>query len=164
MKTANHRSLSLAPLKGHKTIKRTYLLLTVAMLLNGCASLFSRETQAIYLAPNPHSESSATTGDQTIALCRLQNGRGSWDAEPGTTVKVRRDGHELQVSCYDKQNLLITKSSIMPYYNTTNLWNIPLMLIPAAGIAGWVLDGVNGTSNEYPSVISVPAKPNKVNL
>ncbi len=135
------------------------LILFLASTISGCASMFSGESQTIHLTQSPKSAAEPNVApEQQITSCLLQNGRGSWHAAPGDYVSLRRDGQALAISCYNNQQLLVAHTSVPPHYNTTNLWNIPLTLIPTAGIAGWVLDGTNGTSNEYPSTITLTAK------
>ncbi len=120
-----------------------------ATLMTGCASLFSTETQAVKI--NPKVDNQSISG----VKCSVQNGRGYWMATGSDDVIIRRDSRPLAISCYNQNKTYIGSTSIASYYNTTNLWNIPLTIIPAAGIAGWVLDGTNGTANEYPASIDV---------
>ncbi|HLX54914.1 MAG TPA: hypothetical protein VKR58_13295 [Aquella sp.] len=123
--------------------------ITLSVFLTGCASMFSSETQTVKIG--------STTNNQVDPniLCTIQNGRGSWTANLGESTDIRRDSRPLRIKCYNKNNTLVGSTSVPSNYNTTNLWNIPLTLIPAAGVAGWVLDGTNGTANEYPHTISV---------
>ena len=124
--------------------------LLVAGGLLGCASMFSGQSQPVKI-------NGAFTSNQVESdiKCSIQNGRGSWTANLGESTFIVRDNKPLQISCYNHNQKLVGSTSIEPYYNTTNLWNIPLTLIPVAGIAGLVYDGTNGTANEYPGTISV---------
>lgn len=134
-----------------KNKPRLHLVLGVcsSMCVAGCASMFSTETQPVKINAtyNNHPETNVT--------CTIQNGRGSWTANAGESTVIRRDSRPLTVTCNNKDNTLMGSTSINSYYNTTNLWNIPLTLIPVAGIAGWVLDGTNGTANEYPGMVNI---------
>lgn len=116
----------------------------------GCASMFSGQSQPVKI--NATSTNNQVKSD---IKCSIQNGRGSWTANVGESTFIVRDNKPLQISCYNHNQKLVGSTSIKPYYNKTNLWNIPLTLIPIAGIAGWVYDGTNGTANEYPATISV---------
>lgn len=131
--------------------KKIINVLSVVFSMTGCASLFSTETQSVKIASN-----SSTSTDIT---CTVQNGRGSWNVPLGESVEIRRDSRPLAVICYDKNHNVVGSGSAPSQYNTTNLWNIPLTLIPAAGIAGWVLDGTNGTANEYPKSVNIYVSP-----
>ncbi len=122
-------------------------MLLVAGGLLGCASMFSGQSQPVKIISNSLIESDIK--------CNLQNGRGSWVANLGESTFIMRDNKPLQISCYNHNQELVGSTAINSYYNTTNLWNIPLTLIPAAGIVGWVYDGTNGTANEYPATINI---------
>lgn len=132
--------------------KYSFILLSMGFLMTGCASLFSTETQSVKIA----SDNSSTNMNIT---CTVQNGRGSWMVPLGESVEIRRDSRPLAVVCYNKNHTVVGLGSVPSQYNITNLWNIPLTLIPAAGIAGWVLDGTNGTTNEYPKSINIYVTP-----
>ena len=133
----------------NKSTTKALVIISVGILMTGCASMFSTETQAVRITSNGNEPSNSNI------MCSIQNGRGSWMAPVGESIDIRRDSRPLAVNCYDKNHTLVGANSVPSKYNTTNLWNIPLTLIPAAGIAGWVLDGTNGTANEYPATISV---------
>jgi len=135
-----------------KNFKKPLMLLSVGFLMTGCASLFSTETQSVKIASDSNSASANI-------ICTVQNGRGSWMVPLGESVEIRRDSRPLAVICYDKNHNVVGSGSVPSQYNTTNLWNIPLTLIPAAGIAGWVLDGTNGTANEYPKSVNIYVTP-----
>lgn len=132
----------------NKSTTKALVITSVGMLMTGCASMFSTETQSVKITTND------SQPDPSI-MCSIQNGRGSWMAPIGESIDIRRDSKPLAVNCYNQSHTLVGANSVPSKYNTTNLWNIPLTLIPAAGIAGWVLDGTNGTANEYPATISV---------
>lgn len=133
----------------NKLLRQILLFSACASSVTGCASMFSSETQAVKIAPSGNSQPNSNI------MCSIQNGRGSWTTPLGESTVIRRDSKDLAINCYDQNHTLVGATSVPSKYNTTNLWNIPLTLIPAAGIAGWVLDGTNGTANEYPGVINV---------
>ena len=121
-----------------------------AVVLCGCASMFSGTTQPVQL--------NATINGQQVtdSYCTIQNGRGSWNAMAPDNVMVKRDANPLSISCMNQDKTLVGVTSVEPYYNTTNLWNIPLTFgFIITGVVGWVWDGVDGTTNEYPHTINV---------
>lgn len=132
-----------------KNIQQSLVILSMAYLITGCASLFSQQSQPITIKPQSGSQVSANV------QCYVQNGRGSWMANVGESTFILRDNKMLQVNCYNEDHVLVGKTSIEPYYNKTNLWNIPLTLIPIAGIAGWIYDWTDGTTSEYPATVNV---------
>ncbi len=134
----------------NKFLQQLLTIVSVGYLMTGCASMFSGQSQPVKI--NASSGGSQLNSD---VQCYIQNGRGSWTTNLGESTFIVRDNKPLQISCYNQDKTLVGKTSIEPYYNKTNLWNIPLTLIPAAGIAGWVYDGTNGTANEYPATINV---------
>jgi hypothetical protein len=126
------------------------ILSLVGVISTGCATMFSGTTQAVHV--------NATSDGQLVldAYCTLQNSRGSWNSMSPDTVVVRRDSNPLSVRCTSKDNKMVGTANIEPYYNTTNLWNIPLTLawiVP--GAVGWIVDGASGTTNEYQNTINV---------
>lgn len=128
----------------------TLMMISLGVMATGCATMFSGTTQAVQI--------NATSNGQPMqeAYCTLQNSRGSWSAVSPDTVVIRRDGNPLSVRCTSKDNQMIGTASIEPYYNTTNLWNIPLTIawiLP--GAVGWIVDGASGTTNEYQSTVSI---------
>ena len=130
-------------------MKNILLIIVSGSFMCSCASMFSTETQMVKIT-----QSGSDSIDSGIT-CSIQNGRGSWMATVGTSTDIRRDSQPLAIKCYNQNKTLVGSTSVPSKYNTTNLWNIPLTLIPAAGIVGWVLDGTNGSANEYPSIINV---------
>lgn len=133
----------------NKLVLKLSSILLVSNFIVGCASMFSGQSQPVKI--NAVSTSNQVESD---IKCSIQNGRGTWTANLGESTFIMRDNKPLQISCYNNKKL-VGSTSIKPHYNTTNLWNIPLTLIPVAGIAGWIYDGTNGTANEYPGTISV---------
>lgn len=123
----------------------------LASALSSCATMFSGTTQPVQLA------ATKTDGSPMLdAYCTLSNSRGSWSAMAPDTVTIRRDNEPISVKCIGSNGNYVGTGSFTPYYNTTNLWNIPLtiaFIIP--GIAGWVTDGVSGTTNEYASTLNI---------
>lgn len=139
-------------------MKKLSLIIATGFTLGGCASMFSSETQPVKV------NALVNNKPQPGLMCSVQNGRGSWATDSGESyVVIRRDSRPLAVNCYNQDKTLVGTASVPSYYNTTNLWNIPLTLIPAAGIAGWVLDGTNGTANEYPHEVDVNMFPKTLN-
>lgn len=134
------------------SLQKLLLISSLGYLMTGCASIFSGQTQPIKInaATNNQIESSI--------MCNIQNGRGSWNANLGESVYIMRDSNPLQISCTNQSKTLTGSTVVNSYYNKTNLWNIPLTLLPAAGVAGWVYDGTNGTANEYPATIDINIK------
>ena len=130
--------------------KHNLAIILSCILFTGCATMFSGTTQPVQL--------NATMDGQQVtdSYCTVQNGRGSWNVMAPDNVMVKRDGNPLSISCANRDKTLVGTTSVEPYYNTTNLWNIPLTLawiIP--GAVGWVWDGVDGTTNEYPHTVNV---------
>lgn len=133
----------------NKLSQKSLIIISAGVLMTGCASMFSTETQSVKVTPNGNNQLNSNI------MCSIQNGRGSWTVPLGGSADIRRDSRPLTVNCYNQNHTLVGTNIVPSKYNTTNLWNIPLTLIPPAGIAGWVLDGTNGTANEYPATISV---------
>lgn len=124
--------------------------------IGGCASMFSGQSQPVKVT------AISKAPLESDIKCHMQNGRGSWITSLNESTFIMRDNKPLQISCYNREQELVGQTSIEPYYNKTNLWNIPLTLIPAAGIAGWVYDGTNGTANEYPGAITINMNNQKI--
>lgn len=131
------------------------IIILASLTISSCATMFSGETQQIQVN---------TTANNSITQnvnCTIQNGRGTWNITSSSVATIRRDGNPLIISCGNADKSLIGTTSIAPFYNTTNLWNIPLTLFfIVPGVVGWVWDGVDGTTNEYPKTINVALSSN----
>ncbi len=124
--------------------------LIAGLAASGCATMFSGTTQNVQI--NTTLNGQPLTGTS----CTVQNNRGSWMSNAPDNVMVKRDGNPLAINCTSKDNAYFGTATVEPYYNTTNLWNIGLTLawiVP--GVVGWVWDGVDGTTNEYPHTINI---------
>lgn len=130
---------------------RNLIALCVAgVLTTGCATMFSGQTQTVQV--------NATINNAPVQNinCYVSNGRGNWNVMSSSSVTLRRDGNPLVVNCSNQNKTLYGVASIEPYYNTTNLWNIGLTLVYIVpGVVGWIWDGADGTTNEYPHTINV---------
>lgn len=132
-----------------KNLSLILMSLVSGNILSSCATMFSGTTQSVQL-------NTVTDGQPVFdSYCTVQNGRGSWSAMAPDTVVVRRDGNPLSVNCVSKDKLLMGTANIEPYYNSTNLWNIPLILFFYTGIVGFIVDGASGTTNEYPYALTI---------
>lgn len=140
-----------------KKLLQEFIFILICFFITSCASMFSTETQSIKITSNDNSQFNSNI------MCHVQNGRGSWTLPLGESTAIRRDSRPLTVNCYNQDHTLVGTRSVPSIYNTTNLWNIPLTLIPVAGIVGWIVDGTNGTTNEYPTTVKVSMN-NSTNL
>jgi hypothetical protein len=113
-------------------------LLSVVVMLSGCAQVISGDSQDVTVDSAPH----------TGAQCNLQNGRGSWwvKATPAT-VTVTRSSSPLTVNCQGDDGW---KGSASVPSNVSYLG-----YADAVSLVGGAVDLQSGAAYEYPEKIMV---------
>lgn len=120
------------------------VLLSVSLLLGGCASITSSEIQPI--AVTTLNESGA---EINAAHCSLRNDKGEWKVETPTVVDVRKSFHDLTIECEkdgsDNGAATVVSSASAGLYGN----------IIFGGLIGVAIDHSRGTGYTYPSNVSV---------
>ena len=119
------------------------LLILTSVLLSGCASMTTGQTQAVKV----------DTGSDCGSKCTLKNDKGIWTApSTATPVSISRSAEDLTVSCEhgEKSGSTTVKSSLdgMVFGN---------ILMPG-GLVATAIDCQNGSAYAYPETIKVAMK------
>lgn len=120
-----------------------------AVMMSGCAVMFSGTTQPMQITATKNN------GIVAGAQCTATNDRGSYTlTAPGTTI-VHKGHKALQISCKSTDDKLHGTHIVPSTYDALNLLNIPLMLCPICGIAGWITDYSTAATGEYVDSVTV---------
>jgi hypothetical protein len=127
-------------------IYKKLLLAYAILVMTGCASITQEVTHPIKVETMT-SDSHMITG----AECKLTNDRQSITMKSGDTVKVRRSGDDLMITCKNPNNSTSTaKARAISRANAGMFGNILI-----GGGIGAIIDHNKGTAYTYPTWIQL---------
>jgi uncharacterized protein YceK len=119
------------------------LLAVVVSLLSGCATMYQGSTQEVtVLTRNDNSPN--------ITQCKLINEEGHWETRANSTVRIHRDGNEMQVLCSNEAQA--GEAHVSPEFSGGYVF---LDFLLDFGIVSGTIDGLNNAFYNYQSSIDV---------
>lgn len=118
------------------------ILLMLAFVLHGCASLQNGSSQVVTI----------TTTDKSISdetKCSLKNEEGEWETKPFKDTIISRDGNFMFISCENDENTV--ESIVKPKFNSGLL----ILDIISNVCIFCIVDGINNAFYEYPRIIPI---------
>lgn len=128
----------------HIQNKNIFGLLSLLLLLNGCATITKDANQSVQV--ETYSKDNQPVSG---AKCVAQNDRGQWTATAPGSVSVHRSGQNLLVNC-EKEGEAPGKGTIVSRVNGGMFGNIVF-----GGGIGAIIDHNKGTAYTYPSWVRI---------
>jgi len=124
-------------------MKRVLVVISSAAALSGCASIVNGSNQVVSI------EARNKTEQVSGAVCKLDNGKGTYYVTTPGTVTVHR--------AYDDMNVKCEKSGQQPGMATVKSSTKAMAFgnIIFGGFIGGAVDASTGAAYDYPSLISV---------
>ncbi|KAF1045783.1 MAG: hypothetical protein GAK35_01273 [Herbaspirillum frisingense] len=120
--------------------------LSIALLLGGCASITGSQTQPISVQ--------TTQGSMIIsgATCTLSNDAGKWFLKTPGSVTVKKSTGDMTVECIKSD--VSGRENVVSKANT-NVWGNILI----GGLIGYAVDRNSGAGFDYPESVTIKLSP-----
>jgi len=120
--------------------KKTCLLLSLAFMLAGCATL----------TEDSHAPIALSFSDGSSGMCSLSNKRGAWEAEVPTTIFVRKSDDVLKYDCKTQDGR--TAVGAIPSSMGGKI------VASAIFLDFGIVDAITDKHRKYPASFTIPVK------